>query len=686
MHKSSAQIRIEKLVQEINKLNFQYFVLDQSEVEESVRDSLKKELIDLETKFPEFVSFDSPTQRVGNVLNEKFEKLAHKTRKWSLMDAFSEEDLLDFDKRIAKLVFDQKIEYTCELKIDGLNITVWYEGGKFKKALTRGDGVYGEDITHTIRTIEAIPLVLNENCDLEVSGEVYISKLMFEQINEERKKENEELFANPRNAAAGSVRQLDPMITAKRKLEVFFYQIGETNSKLIAETKTQFDLLNVMRTLGLRVNPYFVFCRNINEVIAYCQSFHEKRKNLPYEIDGIVVKVNDLSQRQSMGYTAKAPRAAIAYKFPAQQAISIIENIIIQVGRTGALTPVAILKPVFVAGSTVSRATLHNEDEIKRKDIKIGDTVIIHKAGDIIPEVLEVLKNLRTGQEKDFDFPKNCPICGFHVIKLTDEAISRCVNENCFAKEKEMLIHFASKGAMDINFLGEKNVDALMEAGFIEDSADFYSLTVDDLLELPLFKDKKAENLYNAIQESKTRPIQKFLFALGIRHLGAQIAEELAVWLVAMKKTLFEDLKNLEDITADDLLKIFHNVSKEELETIDGIGDKVASSIVDWFKNPKNIKLLNKFIDIGVKLTFLVSKKIENNFFAQKSFLITGTLLSMTRDNAKQKIKDCGGKILTAVSANLDYLITGENPGSKLKKAKELGIEVINEDEFLNKF
>jgi len=712
------------LREEISKRNYEYFALDKSEVSEAVRDSLKKELIELEKEFPELITLDSPTQRVGSVLSEKFEKIKHKSKKWSLQDAFSAQELKDFNERILKLVFGEDVNFICELKIDGLNITVWYEKGIFVKALTRGDGEFGEDITHTVKTVEAVPLKLNEDCDLEISGEVYISKKVFAKINQERENQQEELFANPRNAAAGSVRQLDPQVAANRNLEIFFYQVGETNSELLTQTKTQYELLQNFKKLGLRVNPYFKFCKNIEEVIDFCESWHEKRKNLDYEIDGIVVKVNDFDRKNRMGYTAKAPRSAIAYKFPAQQAVSKIEDILIQVGRTGALTPVAVLTPVFLAGSKVSRATLHNEDEIIRKEVRIGDSVIVQKAGDVIPEVVEVLKNLRTGDEKIFEFPKKCPICEFAVLKPEGEAITRCTNSSCFAKKRESLIHFVSKGAMNIDGLGEKAVDALMNAGFVKDPADFYTLTEDDLLTLPLFKEKRTQNLFNNIQKSKIVDLDRFLFGLGIRHLGTQMAEEVAKysdsWFARlpalsnsdrndicvgqvirgskkriMKKqlSLFEENEvNEEDkilksdqkyITPLNLLTIFQNLAKEDLENVEGIGEKVAESLKNWFIDVKNQNLLEKFTKVGLQLILPEEKKQLNTFFAQKSFLITGTLKSMSRDEAKKKIKNLGGKILSSVSKNLDYLIVGESLGNKLKKAEECSVKILNEEEFL---
>jgi len=474
--KADAQRRIEKLRTKINDLNYKYFVLDESEVGESIRDALKKELIDLETQFPQFITPQSPTQRVGNVLSGKFAKIAHKSRKWSLQDAFSEEDIILWYERLTKFTTNTNFDFVTELKIDGLNVTLWYEKGKLEKAITRGNGREGEDITHTIRTIKSVPLELREPITIEVSGEVYMPKASFEKL---------EGFANPRNAAAGTVRQLDPKVAENRDLDLFFYEIGECDKR----PQTQKEVMETLNSLGLRTDSHYKHHVDIKSVLEFCKQWTDKRSSLPYDIDGIVIKVNSMESQKNLGYTAKAPRFAIAYKFPAEQAVTKVLDIIIQVGRTGALTPVAVLEPTLVAGSTVSRATLHNEDEIIRKDVRIGDTVIIQKAGDIIPEVVTVMTDLRTGAEKPFKFPKECPVCGSEVIKPEGEAISRCSNTSCGAIMRESLAHFVSKHAFDIDGLGEKVVDQLIDAGLIHDAADIFGLHRADLLGLELFQE-----------------------------------------------------------------------------------------------------------------------------------------------------------------------------------------------------
>ncbi len=689
MDKKEAKERIQKLREKIKELNYQYFVLDKSEVSESVRDSLKQELKTLEERHPEFITPDSPTQRVGSVLSERFEKIKHLTPKKSLTDAFSHEDVRDWAERISKLIPTQKINFVCELKIDGLNITIHYQNGKFFRAITRGNGIEGEDITHAVRTIEAVPLELNEEVDLEVSGEVYMPKESFQRLNEEQKRRNEEVFANPRNAAAGSVRQLDPSITAARNLSMFFYELGQNNLK--NPPKTQQHILEKFQDLGLPVNKHYEFFETIDGVIDFLSKWKEKREKLPYEIDGIVIKVNDKAQQQAMGFTAKAPRYAIAYKFPAEQTTTQVLDIHVQVGRTGALTPVAVLRPVRVAGSMISRATLHNEDEIARKDIKIGDTVIIQKAGDVIPEVVAVLKDLRTGHEKEFHFPKNCPICGSEVVRMDGESAHRCTNPDCFAQDREKFIHFVT--AFNIDGLGEKIVDQLLEAGLVDDPADIFALTQDDFLSLPLFKEKRSENVVTAIQKSKNVSLAQFLFAIGIRHVGEETAQELAHFIEAefthqnhqnAQPHHIEDGPNIhhENLSIAGLILLMHRFTVEKLQEMDGFGDVVAKEIMNWFNNEKNIDLLKKLEEVGVVL----SKETisASNKFVGKNFVITGTLITMGRDEAKKKIREHGGKIQGAVSAKTNYVVCGENPGSKYDNAKKLGVTILNEQEFIS--
>ncbi len=675
MDSREAKKRIEKLKEQIKKLNYEYFVLDKSEVSESVRDSLKRELKELETKFPQFVTPDSPTQRVGSVLSGRFPKVAHLTPKKSLEDAFSEEELRDWEVRIAKFVRGEKIAYICELKIDGLNITLHYKKGKLLRALTRGNGVEGEDVTHTVKTIESIPLELTEPVDLEVSGEVYISSKSFEKMNKQQKQNGEELFANPRNAAAGTIRQLDPQVAASRDLSAFFYELGKNS--FTTAPKTQEEILKMFQRLGLPVNREFRLVESIDEVLQFCHHWRRKREKLSYEIDGVVVKVDQKDLQERMGFTAKTPRWAVAYKFPAAQTTTQIVDIIVQVGRTGALTPVAILKPVFVAGSTISRATLHNEDELKKKDVRIGDTVIIQKAGDVIPEVVSVLKNLRTGHEKKFHFPTKCPVCGGTVEKPEGEAITRCMNASCFAKEREAFIHFVSKKAFDIDGLGEKVVVQLLDAGLIADPADIFTLTESDFLQLPLFKEKRTGNLIDAIEKAKRVPLSRFLFALGVRHIGEGTSQDLAKFIAA-------HVKKSKEIRPTEIFHIMHGVTQETINEIEGFGDIVAASVFEFFRDPRTKQLFEKLESVGVVIFSDMSQ--EKTPLSDKKIVITGSLKNFSREEMKDTVKRAGGIIQSDVSTKTDYLICGEEPGSKLTRAKELGVKVLTEEEFIHHF
>lgn len=685
MDRKEAQLRIQKLKDKINDLNYRYFVLDSSEVDESVRDSLKRELINLETEFPEFVTADSPTQRVGSVLSGRFKKIRHKSPKKSLSDVFTFEEIKEWHERIGKLV-KGKIEFVCELKIDGLNITIQYEQGLFVRALTRGNGVEGEDVTHTVKTIESVPLRLNEDLTLEVSGEVYMPKKSFKNLA---------VFANPRNAAAGSIRQLDPEVAASRNLDMFFYHVDK--SSLPSDVKTQEQLLKKFKQLGLKTCDHFQKVSDINEVIEFCEEWGKKREKLPYEIDGVVIKVNDFAAQEKMGYTAKAPRYAVAYKFPAKQVSSRVLDIILQVGRTGAITPVAIMEPTLVAGSMVSRATLHNEDEIAEKDIRIGDSVIIQKAGDVIPEIISVLKDLRTGKEKKFVFPKICPACGHVITRSGEEAAYRCTNKECFAVNRERLIHFASKHGFDIDGLGEKVMIQLLDEGLVQSPTDIFELKKEDLLGLELFQEKRAQNLIDNIQLSKNITLDRFIFALGIRYLGEQGSYDLAKFAVMharhstkkvnrikvsnIQETLFaeEEKKPKEEFSLLDFIETVHGFSLEEIKNIDGVGEIVGSAIFEWFEDKCNLDLIEKLYILGVSLSIVDLK--NSGKLSGKSFLITGTLADMTRDQAKDFIKKNGGKILSSVGTGLDFLVVGENPGSKVAKAKELNVKIISESE-----
>ncbi len=572
------------------------------------------------------------------------------------------------------------------MKIDGLNITIQYEKGHFKRAVTRGNGVEGEDVTHSVKTIESIPLELNKKVDLEVSGEVFMPLKSFKKFPD---------FANPRNAAAGSIRQLDPEVAASRKLDMIFYHVDKSTLKHI---NSQEEILKEFKKLGLKTCNKFKKFKTIDEVIKFCESWHDKRNSLPYEIDGIVIKVNDFTQQKEMGYTAKAPRYAVAYKFPAEQTTSQVLDIVLQIGRTGAVTPVAELKPTSVAGSIVSRATLHNEDEINKKDIRIGDTVIIQKAGDVIPEVVEVMKDLRTGKEKKFKFPKVCPVCGGKISREEGLSAYRCTNPNCHAIEARSLGHFVSKKGFNIDGLGKQVVVQLIESGLVQDPADLFTLKKEDLLKLESFKEKRADNALRGVEVASYISIDMFLFALGIRYLGEQSSYDFSKFLISHAKKSDKKLKRIkrersqqtmfdepeqdakeEKFSILDLIETVKSFSLEEIKNIDGIGDKIGEMLHKWFNEKDNVKFLEKLYTVGVvlKIDHLnTSQKLEG-----KSFVLTGSLETMTRDQAKAKIKQAGGKVHSSITKDLTYLVVGASPGSKLKKAQELGIKVLSENE-----
>lgn len=701
MDKKEAKQRIENLKKWLKKWNYDYFVLDKNDVSEGARDKIKKELIELETQYPEFITPDSPTQRVGSVLSGKFAKIKHLRPKQSLMDCFSTEELKEWDDRNLKLIPGEKPEYITEYKIDGLNLSLIYEKGRLLKAVTRGDGVYGEDVTHSIRTIPSVPLELTELPGtkledypiIEAGGEVFMGKKSFEELN----KSEGQVFANPRNAAAGTVRQLDPQVSASRNLEMYFYSLYIEPTSIFRAPKTQKELLNFLQSLGLRVNTNFVQHSSLESVEKEMRHVEKKRDSIPYLIDGLVVKINDFRHQNLLGSTAKAPRWAIAYKFPAEQSTSKVLGIEVQVGRTGALTPVAILEPTSVAGSTVSRATLHNEDEIARKDVRIGDTVIIQKAGDVIPEVVEVLKDLRTGKEKKFKMPTSCPVCGGEIERPEGEVVSRCKNPNCYAVHQQQLEHFVSRKAFDIDGLGEKVVEQLIENKLIEDAADLFSLQAEDLLQLDLFKDKRTDNLLDAIERSKVVTLPRFIYAMGIRHVGEETADLLAGHLdlktkpITLKKSqkknqlsLFAEDAGEEKVEAAEVMDFLNEMKKltpEELSGIEGIGEKVGESIFEWVHAPSTHALLEKFERAGIVL--LVTNQKRSSKLEGLTFVITGTLPTLSRDQAKELIKQNGGKASSSVSKKTDYVLAGSEPGSKYETAEKLGVKIIDEDGFL---
>jgi DNA ligase (NAD+) len=647
----------------LNKYGYEYYVLDQPSVPDAEYDRLMQELIELEEKFPELKTPDSPSVRVGGAVLDVFEKVEHRTPMLSLGNAFNEQDLKDFDRRIRQAVGDD-FSYVCELKIDGLAVSLRYEEGLFIQGATRGDGTIGEDITANLKTIQSIPLRLRENVSLEVRGEAYMPKRSFEALNEKRAERGEELFANPRNAAAGSLRQLDPKIAASRKLDVFLYGIGNVGESGVVSHSEGLDYLD---HLGFKTNKERRKCATIDEVIEYVNSWVEKRPHLPYEIDGIVIKVNSLEQQAELGTTAKSPRWAIAYKFPAEEVVTTLLDIELSIGRTGVVTPTAILAPVKVAGTTVQRASLHNEDLIREKDIKIGDQVVVKKAGDIIPEVVNVLADQRTGNEVDFHMPTHCPECESELVRLEGEVALRCINPKCPAQIREGLIHFVSRDAMNIDGLGEKVISQLFGEKLISDVADIYKLTREQLLALERMGEKSVSNLLKAIETSKGNSLEKLLFGLGIRHVGAKAAKTLAQVFGSMNKLA--------------------EASKEELIAINEIGDKMADSIVAYFEQEEAKELMEELAAVGVNMEYKGAKPVtadeSDSIFAGKTVVLTGKLEQLSRNEAKEKIEALGGNVSGSVSKKTHLVIAGEDAGSKLTKAQELGIEVWDEEKLL---
>lgn len=657
----SIKKRVEKLREEIEYHNYLYYVLDKPEIPDAEYDRLLRELEKLEEQYPELRSPSSPTQRVGAPPLEEFEIVRHTIPMLSLANAFNETEARDFDKRVKKFLgISGDIEYVSEPKLDGLAVELVYERGIFVVGSTRGDGINGENVTQNLRTIKTIPLRLIQKElpspeRLEVRGEVIMQIKKFQELNKKREQMGEPLFANPRNAAAGSVRQLDSRITAERPLEIYCYGIGEVRGWTF---KTQWEILQTFPKWGLRVNPHVKKCKSIEEVLEYYHEMKEKRESLPYEIDGIVIKVNSLELQSRLGEISRSPRWAIAFKFEPKQETTKILDIIVQVGRTGVLTPVAVMEPVKVGGVEVSRATLHNQDEIEKKDVRIGDTVIIQRAGDVIPEVVGVITSKRKGTEKKFKMPSKCPVCGADVVK--EEAIHRCIGLDCPAQLKGRIKHFASKRAMDIEGLGTKLIDQLVDKGFVKDIADIYYLKKEDLISLERMADKSAQNIIDAIEASKTKPLSKFLFALGIRHVGETTAEDLA-----------RNFPRLDD---------FFNLSKEDLMKIEGIGPEVATSVYQFFRDKKNKESIDRLKKAGVKI--IEPKVKEKGKLAGKTFVFTGTLKSFGRDEARNIVESLGGITASSVSKKVDYVVVGEEPGSKLEKARELGIRILTEEEF----
>ncbi|WP_333870798.1 NAD-dependent DNA ligase LigA [Desulforamulus putei] len=653
--------RVEELRREIDHHNYLYYVLDKPGITDAQYDQLMQQLIQLEAAHPELITPDSPTQRVGGQVQQGFQAVPHRVPMLSLGNAFGEADLREFDRRVRTNLPGEEVEYVVELKIDGLAVSLWYENGLLVRGATRGNGEYGEDITANLRTVKAIPLRLKEDVPfLEVRGEAYMPKDSFVRLNEAREEAGEPLFANPRNAAAGSLRQLDPGVTASRNLSIFMYAIGHLEGP---GPRSHAAALAWLKQLGFRVNQHYKVCQDISQVIDYCAKWHEKRFDLPYAIDGLVIKVNSLDQQQRLGATLKSPRWAIAYKFPAEQAVSTIKDIILRVGRTGVLTPTAILEPVQLAGTTVSRATLHNEDIIRQKDIRIGDKALIQKAGDIIPEVLQVFPEQRTGEERVFAMPATCPECDSPVVRVPGEAAHRCTNRNCPAIFREGIIHFVSRGAMDITGLGESIVTQLIKAGLVKDPADLYSLRYEDLIKLERMGARSSQNLLDAIEASKNNSLARLLFALGIRHVGERAAKILARQFGSMQALMAATV--------------------EDLTVIPEIGPKIAESVVDYFSRPDNRRLVERLARAGVNMQENKGQPDPaNQPLAGKTFVVTGTLGAFSRQEAQEAIEKLGGKVSSSVSKKTDYVVVGENPGSKYDKARQLGIPILSEEEF----
>ncbi len=675
MDLKEAKKRIEILKREIEKYRYAYHVLNQSLISDEALDSLKKELYDLEQKFPQLITPDSPTQRVSGKPLKFFQKVAHKTPMISLNDAFSEDDMKDWYERIKKLISaDEKLDFYCEYKFDGLAISLEYEKGIFKVGSTRGDGKIGEDVTQNLKTIEAIPLRLKKDINIEVRGEVLLTKEEFKRINEEQIKKGLPVYANPRNVAAGSIRQLDPKVTASRKLDFYAYDlIGDF------ELKTHEEKHQFLKELGLKVHFGNKKAENLEEIFAFHKKISKEREKLPFEIDGIVVIVNSNQLFEKLGVVGKAPRGAIAYKFSPRETTTIIEDIKVQVGRTGVLTPVAILKPVDVGGVTISRATLHNKEEIKRLGLKIKDTVIISRAGDVIPKIEKVLKNLRIGEEKEFKMPSRCPVCGSKVVEDEGGIILRCPNKNCPARQLEHFYHFVSKGAFDIKGVGPKIINRLIDEGLIQEIPDIFDLKEGDIAPLERYGEKSSKNIIRAIQSSKNITLNRFIYALGIPHIGEENAILLAEYFQEKIRQLAG--KNKE-IRISDLIKIGRSLKEEELNKVKTIGPKIAFSIVSWFKEKRSIEFLKKLEAKGINIIPVISRK-EKGKLKGLTFVLTGTLLSMSRSEAKRRIREEGGEVSETVSRKTDYVVVGENPGSKLKKALELKIKTLNEQEFL---
>lgn len=655
-----AEARVKGLCAEIKYHEKKYYADSDPQISDAEFDRLVKELADLEARFPDLITPDSPTRRVGEKPADGFPAVRHSRPMMSIDNVYSVEELEEFDQRVRKLLPDQTFEYAAELKIDGLGIAILYQGGRYVQAVTRGDGVQGDDVTANVKTIKSLPLVIPERREIEVRGEIYLPFESFRKINREREAREEPLFANPRNAASGSIRLLDPKEVAARKLDVFLYSLFIDG----AETASQWENLQTIKNLGFKINPHSRLCRTLAEVVEFWKEWTERRDALDYDADGIVIKVNATAQRQALGVTSKFPRWAISFKFPARQATTRLNGITVQVGRTGALTPVAELEPVKLSGITISRATLHNEDEIKRKDIRIGDFVLIERSGDVIPKVVGPMTDRRTGREKIFVMPTKCPVCRSEAFRPEGEAVARCTNPSCPAKLRESLLHFAARRAMNIDGLGEALVDQLLAKGLVPALPDLYALGHADLVGLERMGPKSSQNLLDEIEKSKTNAIARLIFALGIRHVGEKLAQTLAA--------RFPGIEALAAATV------------EELTAIEDVGPVVAESLVFFFHQPENRELLRQLKEAG--LNFAAKREAESGArpLTGKTFVLTGTLERFSRDEAKAAIERLGGVVTDSVSGKTTYLVVGKEPGSKLAKAQKLGVPPLDEEKFLS--
>jgi len=658
-----ARKRIEELRALINYHNYRYYVLDSPEISDAEYDQLMLELKHLEAHHPQLITPDSPTQRVGAAPLEAFGVVEHRLPLLSLGNVFSGDELFAWHRRVSNLAGEEGLDFVCEIKLDGLAVALTYENGSLVIGATRGDGYRGEDVTLNLRTIRSIPLSVPRNAPprFEVRGEVYLSRAGFKRLNEQRAREGLSLFANPRNAAAGSLRQLDPRVTAQRPLDIYIYALGYAEGAAVPDT--HWERLEYLRSIGFKVNPHNRLCRTIGEVQDYYREWAERRESLPYDADGVVVKVNSIEMQSRLGTVGHEPRWAIAYKFPATQGTTVLKQILVNVGRTGSLNPYAVLEPVSVGGVTIKQAALHNEEDIRRKDIRIGDTVIVQRAGEVIPEIVGPVVSKRTGNEQVFSMPSHCPVCGAEVIKPADEAMHRCPNSACPAQAFEKLKHFVSRGAMDIDGIGEKLCAALMETGLVNDIADLYYLSREQLAGLERMGDKSASNVIQSIERSKSRPVSRLIFALGIPHVGSETADLLA--------SRFHSLDRLAQAT------------EEELLSIPSIGPKIAQSIVAFFRQEGNQRIIRKLRQAGVRLAEEVPAEPTELPLAGLEFVLTGRLESFTRQEAEERIKALGGSVGSSVTRKTSYVVVGKEPGSKLDKAASLGVRQLTEQQFL---